>query len=66
MDAAAIAPRPAGRQARGFERLLADCASVTRLTSCGEATARLRLEHALGGDLARLLMGALVAHPARV
>jgi hypothetical protein len=66
MDAAAIALRPAGPTARGSDRLLADCARLSRLTSCGEATARLRLERELGCDLAQLLMGALVAHPARV
>ena len=45
---------------RGAARLLAHCAAVERL-STGRRPAYARLEDAVGGDLARLLVGALAA-----
>ena len=48
------------RDARGAARLLAHCAAVERLEA-GRRPAYARLEEALGGDLARLLVGALAA-----
>jgi hypothetical protein len=48
------------RDPRGADRLLAHCAVVERLET-GRRPAYARLEDALGGDLARLLVGALAA-----
>ena len=47
--------------ARGATLLLAHCAAVDRLSDDGRRPARARLEDAVGGGLARLLIGALAA-----
>lgn len=46
---------------RGAELLLAHCAALTR-TDEHHQSAFVRLEEALGNELARLLVGALAAH----
>jgi len=45
---------------RGAPRLLEHCAALERVTSDERPSARARLELELGGDLAELLVGALV------
>jgi hypothetical protein len=53
---------PAG--GRGTDLLLAHCAALTRLDDA-RAPASERLEHALGGDLARMLVLALASRRTR-
>lgn len=48
---------------RGSELLLEHCAALTRITP-SRTPAVERLEHALGGELARLLVGALARRTA--
>lgn len=45
--------------AQGLRRLLKDCEAVERLATGDPASARNRLESALGSELARRLVGAL-------
>jgi hypothetical protein len=52
-----------GLAARGAPRLLEHCAAMERLTSAAPARAHARLEHELGGHLARLLCRALAPVP---
>lgn len=53
----------AGRSesATGLRRLLKDCEALERLATGDSASARSRLESALGYELARRLVGALSA-----
>ena len=49
----------------GTARILAHCAGLARITGEERATARVRLESALGDDFARRLVGTLVADGGR-
>lgn len=63
MDAASSFTSRAGR---GAPRLLAHCAALGRMNEFEHGSAWVRLERELGGDLARLLLVALLAGgPAR-
>jgi hypothetical protein len=56
---------PFRRGGRGAPRLLEHCAALARITGSEGPSARIRLEHALGCELADFLVGALAPgqHP---
>lgn len=60
------APTPQTRRGGGPELLLEHCAALTRVDDIRPSASR-RLEHAVGTDLARLLVAALAGpHAARL
>jgi hypothetical protein len=53
------------RSTGGTSRLIDHCEAVSRVTTVGSATARVRLENELGSELARRLVGALARRGGR-